>query len=201
MGSIQWYPLLSEFFCRLSKNKKMTEKNIIFLTLLTLTIAEEIATENTIAEDVGDASASIPGQPDAMEAMMAKLSASTTSEKDQALLKDMLANMNAERAKLQEQQEALAKLTAEQESKLAGAEGGLAHRHDFQQPPLEKITKDALAKTKARWAEAAEAQRKAMEEGARLMKELREVSAAKVEELAVVQENLTKKEAEFDVLR
>jgi len=120
----------------------MTGKNIvIFLTLLTLTIAEEIATENTIAEDVGDASASNQGQPDAMEAMMAKLSASTTSEKDQALLKDMLANMNAERAKLQEQQEALAKLTAEQESKLAGAEGGLAHRHDFQQPPLEKITK------------------------------------------------------------
>ena len=35
----------------------MTGKNIvIFLTLLTLTIAEEIATENTIAEDVGDAS-------------------------------------------------------------------------------------------------------------------------------------------------
>ena len=64
-----------------------------------------------------------------------------------------------------------------------------------------KDTKDALVKTKARWAEAAEAQRKAMEEGARLMKELREVSAAKVEELAAVQENLTKKEAEFDVLR
>ena len=166
----------------------MTGKNIvIFLTLLTLTIAEEIATENTIAEDVGDASgvvrvcvtwceyvylslliscqyrigqdlygrtdgisayshsfikfsshhpvsalASNQGQPDAMEAMMAKLSASTTSEKDQALLKDMLANMNAERAKLQEQQEALAKLTAEQESKLAGAEGGLAHRHEYE---------------------------------------------------------------------
>merc|ERR1719283_644938 len=49
--------------------------------------------------------------------------------------------------------------------------------------------------------EAAEAQKKALDEGATLMKELRVVSAAKVEELAAVQEKLTKKEAEFDVLR
>merc|ERR1712168_1455042 len=61
-------------------------------------------------------------------------------------------------------------------------------------------TKVALEKTKERWSEAAEAQRKAMEDGAKLMKELRGVTTAKTEELAAVQEKLTKKEAEFDEL-
>ena len=64
-----------------------------------------------------------------LEAMMEQLSG-TGSAEDQAMMKEMFANLKGQQDALKQQTEALEKMKSEQLEKMASMEGQLAQRHE-----------------------------------------------------------------------
>jgi len=108
---------------------------VVVLFWATLGDADERVDERT---DAAGADAGMNAEN--LEAMMEQLSG-TGSAEDQAMMKEMFANLKGQQDALKQQTEALEKMKSEQLEKMASMEGQLAQRHEFKQPPLEKITK------------------------------------------------------------